>query len=1020
MPRDRFKKKKGNNMARHVDSSSISRFRWLIVCLANDITDYELKKAKSLMRDKLGDSKYENIKDTFAFFDELLERKRIHEGDTQLLRHILQKIGRQDLIDELNNYHSEYAIIAKHYNKHLPAYEGPFFGRKDRLEELVRLLQGKRKNAVDIICISGLPGMGKTRLAKEACFNQIEYHELLFINLRELTTTESIFREVMHRLGEDTYLDIGIDILTLELKKYKPKNAGGAVLIFDNADRPLNTPGEGKDDEVYNNFVELIERIIRCGNTHLKVLITTRGSLPRKLCTRYENCVFEVSIKAHELEYDDAGDILKYYAGKETAISNEDLKQLIHLCGKCPLVLKVIGRRLQDQAIPPKKMIEYLKYKSDGITNLEFCDEVNLEACLKDTFYRLPEAQRFRLLRLSTIPGTFTSRAAQVVLGMKSADKVDVKLQLQGLKYRNLIETSIDNDDFNASGIRYGMHLLMRQFLQKIAKDDKSITKHYREAEEKFVHYYLRKLAKIGRMSQKEYKRAMKRKNDDAANFQELLKLLPKQKRVIEDEEWQAISSTVELFYSPKERLQFFTDQRELEQENNNTNKIVEMLAYEGVQMSINNYNYEEILPKFAEAEIMLLKATKKTVVNSNNIFLTSLLYLLSKIKPDRYFAEKYIQNLSDAEKEILVILYHLWGNACTKCGRDLDLANKRMQIAYALVRELNLRNATTARFYSTMATVMQNQYWRQGGNALFKRSKIKAAMEFYTMAYNLKKELTGSENHPDIAVYLASIGGCYYQLKDIENAINSYKKAIVLRDKLQIQYNEAHLRTLRNLALAYRDNGRYEDAIDFGKRCAKSRSELLGDHTDTARIYYLLGLFYAERNHHGDMKAAEQNFEEALRIEEKLWEQGKLHTIDWENLKQKIHDVLTKTGQRSKYRDYKKRFEAEKKSSQRPHNTTHAGSVFILPDKPNEGDKQVATKRTHSASSSVDDRELSEVTSIEGNDESFEGDTQVVNRKRKHGASSFDDDCATSADSILSMTIVEGQGNRKKKRKMR
>ncbi|XP_033124604.1 uncharacterized protein LOC117122934 [Anneissia japonica] len=986
-------------MESQIDPRSISRFRWLIVCLANEITNSELKKAKFLVKDRLGARNFEKIKDTFDFFDKLQEGNHFHEGDTLLLRHILSKIGRNDLIEELNRYNSEYAVVARHCHRHPAASEGPFIGRNDRLDELFFLLKEKRKDEVATICISGLPGMGKTRLAKEACYRQIEYHELLFVDLRELSTLESIFNAVMHALGEDTSLNVDIDVVIWRLKLYRPKKAGGAVLLFDNADRPLRTPEKGVNDDVYNTFVELIERIIDCGNDCLKVLITTRMGLPQDLCTHYDNCVFQIPIRADELKDSDAIDILQYSAGK-TEISGEDAKRLIHLCGKCPLALKVTGSRLQDRSIPPKKLIEYLDNKSDNVFSLELYGGINLGACLKNTFDSLPDKQKFHMVRLSAIPGTFTSRAALAVLGMKQVPEVEVNLQLQDLKYRNLIETLIDDDeDVNKSDIRYGLHLLMRQFLQKIARSNKSITIHYRQGEEEFVNYYLKKLKKIGKMTEKNYKKAIKKKNDDAANFQELLRLLPKQKRDVETDEWRKLASTIELFYSTKERLKFFKAQRQLAEQNQSTLEFVEMSAYEGLQMSRINYHYEEILPLLQNAEQVLLKATNTKPIHTDKRSLSSTLF---KKKAENYFAKKHIQNLNAGEKEKLFLLYHLWGNVCTTCGYDLDNANERIQIAYALVKELNLKNTNTARFYSTMADVIKENARLQKGNDLFEKSKLKEAMDFYNMAYNLRKDLTGSENHPDIPVYLANIGACYYHLEEIEKAIEYYKRSLQVEDEMVLENEEGRLKTLRSLALAYRDVGRYEDAIDLGKKCVTSRVELLGDHTDTARAYYLLGLFYLERNERGDLKVAEQKFEGALKVEERLWKLGKPHSVDWENLKRKIQIVLIKTSQKMKYPAYKRRFDrADRKSSQGPleTNVTDADAEAIY----------------DSSDESVDENVSMQITE--------EPTEKLIARKRHSSDScSSEDDYAQSMVSqdsgISSMASAKGQGDQKKKLK--
>ncbi|XP_033124596.1 uncharacterized protein LOC117122918 isoform X2 [Anneissia japonica] len=967
-------------MSTDKDPKSISRFRWLIVCLANSITDPELKKAKSLVKDRLGGRDYDAVKDTFDFFDKLQKRNYIHEGDTQLLRHILSKIRREDLIEELDKYDSQYAVIARHYRMHPAASEGPFIGREGQLNEIFSRLKEKNEYGVATICISGLPGMGKTRLAKEACYRQIEYHELLVVDLRELSTTESICYAVMHTLGEDASLNVDIDVVTLKLKKYRPNKSDGTVILFDNADRPLKTPKEGVNDDVYSNFVELIERIIECGNNSLKVLITSREGFPQELCTRHKI----ISITAKELEYNDAKKILEYYSGN-TEISNKEAKRLIQICGKCPLALKVIGSRLKDHTVQPNKLIEYLEKNPHDVTELGLPGEVNLEACLSNTFYSLPKKQKLHLIRLSAFPGTFTSHAALAVFEKTPAEEVEVNLQLQDLKYRNLIETFVN--ETNKSEIRYGIHLLMRQFLQGVAEIDTSLTKHYNLAEQAFVRHFLKDLKEIGTMSELRYKKAMKKKNDDAANFQKLLKLLQSQKRDIGVDEWRLISSTIELFYSTKERLKYFKAQRELAHQNQSTLEFVEMSAYEGLQMSRINHRYGDILPLFENAERMLLKPPETKEVHLVKNFLTS---MLSKLLPEKYFVEKPFHYLNAEEKETLVLLYQQWGNVCTTCLEDLDMANKRIQIAYALVKELNLRNTNTARFYSTMADVILNNSRLQRASNLCEKSKIIEALELYKKAYELKKELTGSENHPDIPVYLANIGSCYYQLEKIDDAIMYCKWSLRVEEEMLIDNEEGYVKTLRILALAYSDKNRYEDAIEYGKRCLRRRVELLGIHTDTARAYYLLGSLYLKWKDRGNLKTAEQHFEEALKVEEQLWKQDKPHSRDWENLKRDMEKLLAITDQKMKYITYRRRFNM---------------AETTINDSDTESD----------SSDSVD---------VEKMMEDFEKKAKPITLKRRHSTSIFDDECSpfvASRDSgISSMASVERHGKQRKKRKIK
>ena len=160
----------------------------------------DVEKATLLLRDRLGPD-YDKINgDALKLLESLERGNLIHEGDTDLLRMCLETLQRADILEALDEYERERQVVTRKLRLKCSSVDGPFFGHKDIMEQIAGILE-ETYDHVHMVCIAGMAGTGKTRLAKEACLRLRQFHKMIFIDLRELKTIEAIFFAIMHGFG---------------------------------------------------------------------------------------------------------------------------------------------------------------------------------------------------------------------------------------------------------------------------------------------------------------------------------------------------------------------------------------------------------------------------------------------------------------------------------------------------------------------------------------------------------------------------------------------------------------------------------------------------------------------------------------------------------------------------------------------------------------------------------------------------------------------------------------------------
>ena len=150
-------------------------------------------------------------------------------------------------------------------------------------------------------------------------------------------------------------------------------------------------------------------------------------------------------------------------------------------------------------------------------------------------------------------------------------------------------------------------------------------------------------------------------------------------------------------------------------------------------------------------------------------------------------------------------------------------------------------------------------------GNCYNKLGNLEEALTFYTRAYEMRKELSGSNTHLDLPLFLGQIGTVYEGQKQYDKAIKFYKEALELSKALTSSENDVlHLALFhRNIANAYAWQKEFEKAYKPAMAGYKIRKDILGNHPHTARSAFQMG----------EICVALEEFEEAEDFLAEAWE---------------------------------------------------------------------------------------------------------------------------------------------------
>ena len=153
-------------------------------------------------------------------------------------------------------------------------------------------------------------------------------------------------------------------------------------------------------------------------------------------------------------------------------------------------------------------------------------------------------------------------------------------------------------------------------------------------------------------------------------------------------------------------------------------------------------------------------------------------------------------------------------------------------------------------------------------GNCHNKLGDTDEAIKYYTRAYEMRKELSGSMNHFDMPFLKGQIGTVYEGRKDYHKAIGCYKEALELAKELKIpgMLNTAlYNKNIANACVSLRE---FEEAYQHAKNAYEIRKDILGVHPWTARSAFQMGEICRRLEAYDK---AEEYYKEAWSIEKSL-----------------------------------------------------------------------------------------------------------------------------------------------------
>ena len=152
-------------------------------------------------------------------------------------------------------------------------------------------------------------------------------------------------------------------------------------------------------------------------------------------------------------------------------------------------------------------------------------------------------------------------------------------------------------------------------------------------------------------------------------------------------------------------------------------------------------------------------------------------------------------------------------------------------------------------------------------GNCYYGLGRPQKALEFYNKALKMREELSGSDYHYDMPVYKNQIGTVHEDKGEYEEAVKCYKDALELLEELKCLGYEDEALFRRNLANVYVRQEKYKEAEEEAEKAFKIRHEILGNHPDTVRSIFQLGVIQVKL----------ETYDKALDFFLKAWKMEKL-----------------------------------------------------------------------------------------------------------------------------------------------
>ena len=204
----------------------------------------------------------------------------------------------------------------------------------------------------------------------------------------------------------------------------------------------------------------------------------------------------------------------------------------------------------------------------------------------------------------------------------------------------------------------------------------------------------------------------------------------------------------------------------------------------------------------------------------------------------------------------------------------------ERLVLAEDVARHLNKRTEKllsasehtegNPEFLRNSATLLNNL-----GGVYEAQGEYEKALENYRKALSIKERVLG-KNHPATAATYNNMGGVYRAKGEYEKALEYYGKALEIFERVLGKDHPDTATTYNNIALVFDAQGEYQKALEYYRNALSIRECVLGkDHLSTATTYNNMALVFRAQ---GEYENALEYFRKAFLIVER--ELGKDHPL--------------------------------------------------------------------------------------------------------------------------------------------
>ncbi|MFD5093057.1 ATP-binding protein [Amycolatopsis thailandensis] len=318
-------------------------------------------------------------------------------------------------------------------------------GDLDALRDLAAGLCDGRRRAGRVAILSGPPGTGKTTLAVRAAHNlAADFPDgRLFLKLRGMSAEPTNPADVLHLILRS----LGIDAVRIPADPEDRASLCRSLL----QDRATLIVLDDAADEAQ-------VRPLLVGGPRCLTLITSRQMLVGlEGANRLPLDVFGE---------DDAVALLASIVGTSRVTRERQAAlELVGLCGRLPLALRIAGNRLASRPTwPLTRLVDQLRDRSRRLTTLTAGD-LDVRSVFELSYRQLSPNAAAVFRRLSLVPAADFSVGAAMTL-IEASDEDDAAVFLEELADASLLQTSPENG-------RYQFHDLLRVFAtERLAREE--------------------------------------------------------------------------------------------------------------------------------------------------------------------------------------------------------------------------------------------------------------------------------------------------------------------------------------------------------------------------------------------------------------------------------------------------------------------------------------------------------------------------------------------------------------------